>query len=71
MYRYCCCQPLLKPLVVEADELVVVAGEIGDEMFFITSGRVEVLSSNGEEVYASRAQVIPPSPPLPLTLIQR
>ncbi|KAL1515399.1 hypothetical protein AB1Y20_002027 [Prymnesium parvum] len=48
--------PLLKPLIVERGDLIVRAGELGDEMYFITSGKVEVLLTNGEEIYATRCE---------------
>ena len=44
----------LKPRIVEAGEVIVAAGELGDEMFFITDGAVDIISSTGVTLYATK-----------------
>ena len=46
--------PSLKPRIVEAGEVIVRAGDEGDEMYFITDGTVEIVSSTGVNLYATK-----------------
>ena len=44
---------LLEPEIFLANDYIVYKDDIGDEMFFITTGRVNVLSTNEERVLVS------------------
>ena len=43
----------LKPLVFTPGDYIVTAGELGDEMYFISKGSVDVVSPDGTIVYAT------------------
>lgn len=42
----------LKPVVFTPGDYIVTAGEVGDEMYFISKGSVDVVSEDGRTVYA-------------------
>lgn len=44
---------ILKPVVFSPGDYIIVQGEIGKEMYFISSGQVEVCSANGDQIYAT------------------
>ena len=44
---------ILHPQVFTPGDFIIRKGEIGNEMFFISSGRVEVVSEDGTEIYAT------------------
>ena len=46
--------PVLKPCIVEAGSVIVQVGDEGDEMYFITDGAVEIVSSTGINLYATK-----------------
>ena len=43
---------VMKPLLLVKDELVVKKGDIGQEMYFISHGTVEVINDDGTVVFA-------------------
>jgi len=43
----------LKPAIFTPDDYVFRTGDVGDSMYFISSGHVEVVSSDGKTVYAT------------------